>query len=72
MPQSDVLVAQNRDSLCVWYNVDAPERVTMFPIKGEIVELDRSEGKTEVRLLLLQSSRNIFTILSNVIIIVIR
>ncbi|XP_076806393.1 intraflagellar transport protein 172 homolog [Clavelina lepadiformis] len=48
VPQSDVLVAQNRDSLCVWYNVDAPERVTMFPIKGEIVELDRSEGKTEV------------------------
>ena len=49
VPQSDVLVAQNRESLCVWYNIDAPERVTMFPIKGEIVELERADGKTEVR-----------------------
>jgi len=41
-------VAQNRENLCVWYNVDAPERVTMFPIKGEIVALERADGKTEV------------------------
>jgi intraflagellar transport protein 172 len=33
IPGSDVVVAQNRDNLCVWYNIDAPERVTMFPMK---------------------------------------
>ena len=33
VPGSDVVVAQNRGNLCVWYNIDAPERVTMFPIK---------------------------------------
>ncbi|XP_069461553.1 intraflagellar transport protein 172 homolog isoform X2 [Ambystoma mexicanum] len=48
VPGSDVVVAQNRNSLCVWYNIDAPERVTMFPIKGDIVDLERSNGKTEV------------------------
>jgi hypothetical protein len=33
VPGSDVVVGQNRGNLCVWYNIDAPERVTMFPIK---------------------------------------
>lgn len=33
VPGSDVVVAQNRNSLCVWYNIDTPERVTMFPMK---------------------------------------
>lgn len=33
VPGSDVLVAQNRNSLCVWYNIEAPERVTMTSIK---------------------------------------
>lgn len=33
VPGSDVVVAQNRNSLCVWYNIDAPERVTMFLMK---------------------------------------
>lgn len=33
VPDSDVAVAQNRSNLCVWYSIDAPERVTMFPIK---------------------------------------
>ncbi|XP_050401065.1 intraflagellar transport protein 172 homolog [Patella vulgata] len=48
VPGSDVVVAQNRGNLCVWYNIDAPERVTMFPLKGDIVDLERNEGKTEV------------------------
>ncbi|XP_039425678.1 intraflagellar transport protein 172 homolog isoform X3 [Corvus cornix cornix] len=48
IPGSDVVVAQNRSSLCIWYNIDAPERVTMFPLKGDIVGLERSDGKTEV------------------------
>uniref|UniRef100_A0A8C2G8A1 Intraflagellar transport protein 172 homolog n=1 Tax=Cyprinus carpio TaxID=7962 RepID=A0A8C2G8A1_CYPCA len=45
---SDVVVAQNRGNLCVWYTIDCPERVTMFPLKGDIVDLERSNGKTEV------------------------
>ena len=36
VPGSDVVVAQNRGNLCVWYNIDAPERVTMFPLKVNI------------------------------------
>ncbi|KAM7445695.1 hypothetical protein ABFA07_005947 [Porites harrisoni] len=48
VPLSDVVVAQNRGNLCVWYNIDSPERVTMFPIKGDIVDLERADGKTEV------------------------
>ena len=42
MPLSDVVVAQDRGSLCIWYNIDSPERVTMFPIKvGIVCELYR-------------------------------
>ncbi|KAK3595246.1 hypothetical protein CHS0354_010853 [Potamilus streckersoni] len=48
VPGSDVVVGQNRGNLCVWYNIEAPERVTMFPLKGDIVDLERNEGKTEV------------------------
>uniref|UniRef100_A0A8C2A3K4 Intraflagellar transport protein 172 homolog n=1 Tax=Cyprinus carpio TaxID=7962 RepID=A0A8C2A3K4_CYPCA len=48
VPGSDVVVAQNRGNLCVWYTIDSPERVTMFPLKGDIVDLERSNGKTEV------------------------
>ncbi|XP_031437803.1 intraflagellar transport protein 172 homolog isoform X2 [Clupea harengus] len=48
VPGSDVVVAQNRNSLCVWYNIDSSERVTMFPLRGDIFDLERSNGKTEV------------------------
>ncbi|XP_027706181.1 intraflagellar transport protein 172 homolog isoform X2 [Vombatus ursinus] len=48
VPGSDVLVAQNRNSLCVWYNIEAPERVTMSSIRGDVVSLERGGGKTEV------------------------
>ncbi|KAF6103703.1 intraflagellar transport 172 [Phyllostomus discolor] len=48
VPGSDVLVAQNRNSLCVWYNIEAPERVTMSPIRGDVVGVERGGGKTEV------------------------
>ncbi|OWF38575.1 intraflagellar transport protein 172 homolog [Mizuhopecten yessoensis] len=48
VPGSDVVVGQNRTNLCVWYNIDAPERVTMFPLKGDIVDLERTDGKTDV------------------------
>ena len=33
VPLSDVVVAQNRGNLCVWYNIEMPEKVTMFPLK---------------------------------------
>jgi len=48
VPGSDVVVAQSRNNLCVWYNIDVPEQVTMFNIKGEIVDVVRADGKTEV------------------------
>lgn len=33
VPGSDVVVSQNRGNLCVWYNIDSPERATMFPLR---------------------------------------
>ncbi|KAJ3273642.1 hypothetical protein HDV01_004251 [Terramyces sp. JEL0728] len=48
VPNSDVVVAQSRGNLCIWYSIDSPERVTMFPIKGEIEDIERANGKTEV------------------------
>uniref|UniRef100_A0A8C5PFA7 IFT80/172/WDR35 TPR domain-containing protein n=1 Tax=Leptobrachium leishanense TaxID=445787 RepID=A0A8C5PFA7_9ANUR len=45
---SDVVIAQDRSNLCVWYNIDSPERVNTNPIKGDIVNVERSEGKTNV------------------------
>ena len=48
VPLSDVVVAQSRSDLCVWYNIDSPERVTMVPIKGDIIDLEKIEGKTNV------------------------
>ena len=48
VPNSDVVVAQNRSNLCVWYHIDAPERVTVVPIKGEVEDIERTAGRTEV------------------------
>ncbi|RXG52407.1 Intraflagellar transport protein [Armadillidium vulgare] len=48
VPGSDVVVAQSRDQLCIWYNIDNPERKTAFPIKGEIIDIERADGRTEV------------------------
>ncbi|KAL2912183.1 hypothetical protein HK105_208316 [Polyrhizophydium stewartii] len=48
VPNSDVVVAQSRSNLCIWYSIDSPERVTMFPIKGEVEDIERANGKTEV------------------------
>ena len=45
---------QNRGNLCVWYSVNDPEKVTHFPIKGEVEDIererasDRGPGRTEV------------------------
>ncbi|KAE8286539.1 Intraflagellar transport protein 172-like protein [Larimichthys crocea] len=48
VPGSDVVVAQNRGNICIWYNIDSPESITMFPIKGDILDLERADGKTVV------------------------
>mmetsp|Transcript_26109 Transcript_26109/g.57041 ORF Transcript_26109/g.57041 Transcript_26109/m.57041 type:complete len:1764 (+) Transcript_26109:195-5486(+) len=48
VPQSDVVVAQSRDNLCVWYSINTPDRVSMFPIKGELMDIERTNNRTEV------------------------
>ncbi len=45
---SDVVVAQTRDSMAVWYNIDAPERVSLVQVKGDVVGITREDGRTEV------------------------
>ncbi|KAJ3205663.1 hypothetical protein HDU82_005043 [Entophlyctis luteolus] len=48
VPNSDVVVAQSRNNLCIWYAIESPERVTIFPIKGDVEDIERENGKTEV------------------------
>lgn len=48
VPESDVVVAQNRGDLCVWYSIDAPDRVTIVPIKGDVEDIIRSDSYTAV------------------------
>ncbi|XP_065212288.1 intraflagellar transport protein 172 homolog [Planococcus citri] len=48
VPGSDVVVAQSRNNACVWYNIDTPDRLSIFPIKGEIMDIIRADGKTEI------------------------
>lgn len=48
IPASDVAVAQSGHSLAVWYNIDLPDRVTLMPVQGEVVDVVRENGKTEV------------------------
>lgn len=44
---SDVAVAQAGSSLAVWYNIELPEHPTIMPIKGDVTDIIRSNGKTE-------------------------
>ena len=48
VPNSEVLVAQERKNVCVWYNVDDPDKMKIIPVKGDVEEIRRKEGKTEV------------------------
>ena len=48
VPDSDVVVAQNRDNLCVWYSIEEPDKMTMYSIKGDVEDIERTKGKTEV------------------------
>ena len=48
VPNSDVVVGQNRNNLCVWYSIATPDKVTIYQIKGDVEEIERNGGKTEV------------------------
>jgi len=48
VPDSEVVVAQNRGNLCVWYSIDSPDKVTIYSIKGDVEEIERISNKTEV------------------------
>ncbi|VDM37534.1 unnamed protein product [Toxocara canis] len=48
VPNSDVIVAQSGDQLCVWYQADSPDQMVMVPIKGDIETVLRDESRTEV------------------------
>jgi intraflagellar transport protein 172 len=34
--------------LNVWYNIEDPDKVTVYNIKGDVEDIERSEGRTEV------------------------
>ncbi|CAI2733336.1 unnamed protein product [Schistosoma spindalis] len=49
VPQSDVIIAQSRDSLCIWYNTESTDRMTSIPLRGgDITNVVRQNGRTEV------------------------
>uniref|UniRef100_A0A7S3K758 IF140/IFT172/WDR19 TPR domain-containing protein n=1 Tax=Aureoumbra lagunensis TaxID=44058 RepID=A0A7S3K758_9STRA len=48
VPDADVIVAQQRSQLCVWYNIQTPDQVTLHEINGNIEDIERLEGRTEV------------------------
>uniref|UniRef100_A0A0R3RLE7 WD_REPEATS_REGION domain-containing protein n=1 Tax=Elaeophora elaphi TaxID=1147741 RepID=A0A0R3RLE7_9BILA len=48
VPNSDVIVAQSSDQLCIWYQAENPGEMVMIPIKGEIETVLRDESRTEV------------------------
>ena len=48
VPDSDVVVAQSRKNLCVWYSIDNPADFSITLLKGDVEQIERREGKTEV------------------------
>ncbi|KAI3378372.1 hypothetical protein SNEBB_000136 [Seison nebaliae] len=48
LPDSDIVIAQNRDNLCVWYNIKMPDNPEKKPCKGEVDEIIRERKKTKV------------------------
>lgn len=48
VPDSDVVVAQNRTNLSVWYNIRCPDKATIYQIKGDVEQIERANGRTEV------------------------
>ena len=48
VPKSEVVVAQSRNNLNVWYSIDDPDKVTVYTIKGEVEEIERTNAGTFV------------------------
>uniref|UniRef100_A0A0G4FWR3 Uncharacterized protein n=1 Tax=Chromera velia CCMP2878 TaxID=1169474 RepID=A0A0G4FWR3_9ALVE len=48
VPLSDVVVAQSRSQLCVWYSISAPDKVTIHEVGGEVEQITREPGRTTV------------------------
>jgi intraflagellar transport protein 172 len=48
VPEADVIVAQNRKTLSVWYNPTTPDKMTTIEINGDIEEIERLNGHTTV------------------------
>jgi len=51
VPGSDVVVAQSRSNLCVWYSINAPDQQTVVAIKGDVGNIERSRVSALVSLL---------------------
>ena len=45
---TDVVVAQNKNLLCIWYSIEQPEKVTIYTIKGDIEDIERIDGKVNI------------------------
>lgn len=45
---SDVAVAQSGTTLAVWYNIDLPEHPTVMSVKGDVIDIIRNNGRTQV------------------------
>jgi intraflagellar transport protein 172 len=51
VPGADVIVAQaNSQHLCVWYSLDAPEKVSHVSVVGDVESIERADGVTNVTL----------------------
>jgi len=50
VPGSDVVVAQSRSNLCVWYSIHAPDQQTVVAIKGDVENIERSRVSTPASL----------------------
>jgi len=46
IPRSDVVVAQGKSTLYIWYNIEEITNVTQYQIKGNVETIEREEGKT--------------------------
>lgn len=48
VPDSEVIVAQNRSGFVIWYSSDYPEKKNEHVVKGNVLDVRRSSGKTNV------------------------
>ena len=48
VPQSDVVVAQSKRCIYVWYNIDVPEQCVETEVKGVAFDVVKENNKTSV------------------------